>query len=315
WNKGLLYKGFKVLPYCTRCGTSLSSHEVAQGYKEVEENSVYLKFKLKPGQKFNHYKADDNTYILSWTTTPWTLPGNVALAVGKNIDYVMVKIGKENLIIAKSRLNMIDKLNQDYRAEEYFKGSDLVGLEYEPLFSDVIPKETENLKNAFKVYAADFVSVAEGTGVVHTAVMYGEDDYELGEKVKLPKFHSVDAQGRFTKALAEYNLLDKYVKDAGTEKIIIDYLRTNNFLLTEEIYKHDYPFCWRCDTPLLYYAKPSWFIEMTKVKKELLANAAKINWVPEYIKAGRFGEWLEGVKDWAFSRIKLPVRPQNEKSA
>jgi len=302
WNKGLLYTDFKVVPYCTRCGTTLSSHEVAQGYKEVEENSVYLKFKLKKGQKFNHYKSDDQTYILSWTTTPWTLPGNVALAVGENIDYVMVKINKENLIIAKSRLNVIDKLNQEYRAEEYFKGSDLVGLEYEPLFPDVIPEETENLKNAFQVYAADFVTVSEGTGVVHTAVMYGEDDYELGEKVKLPKFHSVDEQGRFTKALAEYNLLDKYVKDAGTEKIIIDYLKTKNFLLTEEMYKHDYPFCWRCDTPLLYYAKPSWFIEMTKVKKELLANAEKINWIPEYIKKGRFGEWLEGNKDWAFSR-------------
>jgi len=302
WNKGLLYKGFKVVPYCTRCGTTLSSHEVAQGYKEVEENSVYLKFKLKKGQKFNHYKADDNTFILSWTTTPWTLPGNVALAVGENIDYVMIKINKENLIIAKSRLNVIDKLNQEYRAEEYFMGSDLVGLEYEPLYPDVIPEETENLKNAFKVYAADFVSVAEGTGVVHTAVMYGEDDYELGEKVKLPKFHSVDEQGRFNRALAEYNLLDKYVKAEGTEKIIIDYLKAKNFLLTEEMYKHDYPFCWRCDTPLLYYAKPSWFIEMTKVKKELLANAEKINWIPAYIKAGRFGEWLEGVKDWAFSR-------------
>ncbi|MFA5189013.1 MAG: isoleucine--tRNA ligase [Patescibacteria group bacterium] len=302
WNKGLLYKGFKVVPYCTRCGTSLSSHEVAQGYKEVEENSVYLKFKLKKGQKFDHLKIDDDTYILSWTTTPWTLPGNVALAVGENIDYVMVKFGKENLVIAKSRLNVIDKLNQEYRAEEYFKGSDLVGLEYEPLFPDVIPAETENLRNAFKVYAADFVTVSDGTGVVHTAVMYGEADYELGEKVSLPKFHSVNELGRFNKILAEYNLLDKYVKDNETEKIIIDYLKANNFLLTEEMYKHDYPFCWRCDTPLLYYAKPSWFIEMTKLKKELLDNAEKINWVPEYIKEGRFGEWLEGNKDWAFSR-------------
>ena len=302
WNKGLLYKGFKVLPFCTRCGTSLSSHEVAQGYKEIEENSIYLKFKLKPGQKFNHYKSDDHTYILSWTTTPWTLPGNVALAVGENIDYVMVKMDKENLIIAKSRLNVIDKLNQEYRAEEYFKGSDLVGLEYEPLFPDVIPEETENLKNAFKVYAADFVSVAEGTGVVHTAVMYGEDDYELGEQVKLPKYHSVDEQGKFNQPLKPFNLDNKYVKAAGTEKIIIDYLKTKNFLLVEEMYKHDYPFCWRCDTPLLYYAKPSWFIDMTKIKSQLLTNAEKINWIPEYIKKGRFGEWLEGVKDWAFSR-------------
>jgi len=302
WNKGLLYKGFKVVPYCTRCGTSLSSHEVAQGYEEIEENSVYLKFKLKPGQKFNHYQADDQTYILSWTTTPWTLPGNVALAVGENIDYILVRLGKENLIIAKSRLNVIDKLNQEYRAEEYFKGADLIGLEYEPLFPEVIPEATENFKNAYKIYAADFVNIEEGTGVVHTAVMYGEDDYELGEKVKLPKFHSVDEAGKFILALKKYNLENKYVKAPETEKIIIGYLKDKGYLLSEEMYKHDYPFCWRCDTPLLYYAKPSWFIEMTKIKKQLLDNAEQINWIPEYIKKGRFGEWLEGVKDWAFSR-------------
>jgi len=302
WNKGLLYKGFKVVPYCTRCGTSLSSHEVAQGYEEIEENSVYLKFKLKKDQKFNHYKSDNNTYILSWTTTPWTLPGNVALAVGENIDYILVRLGKENLIIAKSRLNVIDKLNQEYRAEEYFKGADLIGLEYEPLFPEVIPETTENFKNAYKIYAADFVNIEEGTGVVHTAVMYGEDDYELGEKVKLPKFHSVDEAGKFILALKKYNLENKYVKAPETEKIIIGYLKDKGYLLAEEMYKHDYPFCWRCDTPLLYYAKPSWFIEMTKIKKQLLDNAEQINWIPDYIKKGRFGEWLEGVKDWAFSR-------------
>jgi len=302
WNKGLLYKGFKVVPYCSRCGTSLSSHEVSQGYKEVEENSVYLKFKLKGGQKINNHKIKDNTYILSWTTTPWTLPGNVALAVGNNIDYVLVKLNKDLLIIAKSRLNVIEKQNQEYQVLEYYKGSDLVGLDYEPLFPEVIPAAVENLKNAFKVLPANFVTVEDGTGVVHTAVMYGEDDYELGEQVKLPKFHTVDEQGNFNQALKDYNLSSKYVKSAETEKLIIDYLKGKGYLFAEEMYKHDYPFCWRCETPLLYYAKPSWFIRMTEVKKQLLANAEQINWIPEFIKKGRFGEWLEGNKDWAFSR-------------
>lgn len=302
WDKGLLYKGFKVVPYCSRCGTSLSSHEVAQGYKEVEENSVYLKFKLLAGQKIGGQKTDADTYILSWTTTPWTLPGNIALAVGEQIEYVKVKVNKESFILAKSRLDVLTKLESKYEVAEIYHGSDLLGLEYEPLFPEVIPEDAEHYKNAYKVYAAGFVTTEDGTGVVHTAVMYGEDDYQLGEKVGLPKFHTVNEWGNFIDELSKYKLGDKYVKAAETEKTILDHLKAKGYLLYEQPFKHDYPFCWRCDKPLLYYAKPSWFIEMTKVKESLLANAEEINWTPDFIKKGRFGEWLEGVKDWAFSR-------------
>jgi len=302
WDQGLLYKGFKVVPYCTRCGTSLSTHEVSQGYKEVEENSVYLKFKLKAGQKLHDKKTQDNTFILSWTTTPWTLPGNVGLAVGENIDYVEVKIDNQFIILAKARLEVIEKRYPDFEMVEYYKGSDLVNLQYEPLFAGAIDSKEPNYKNAYKVYSADFVTTEEGSGVVHTAVMYGEDDYQLGEEVGLPKVHTVDEQGKFSQSLKPFGLNGKYVKAEKTEKTIIDYLKENDNLFAERMYKHDYPYCWRCDTPLLYYAKPSWFIEMTKVKDKLLQNASQINWIPEYIKDGRFGEWIEGVKDWAFSR-------------
>ncbi|MFC1598706.1 isoleucine--tRNA ligase [Patescibacteria group bacterium] len=302
WDKGLLYKGFKVVPHCSRCGTSLSTHEVSQGYKEVEENSVYLKFKVKKGQKLHDQKIHENTYIMSWTTTPWTLPGNVGLAVGKNIDYVEVKVDNQCLILAKARLEVIEKIYPDFEILEYYKGSDLLNLQYEPLFAGAIDAKEANYKNAFKVYAGDFVTTEEGTGVVHTAVMYGEDDYQLGEEVGLPKVHTVDEQGKFSQTLKPFKLDGAYVKAAKTETMIIDHLKEKEYLFAERMYKHDYPFCWRCDTPLLYYAKPSWFIEMTRVKKKLLANAAQINWIPEYIKEGRFGEWIEGVKDWAFSR-------------
>lgn len=284
WDRGLLFKGHKVVPHCPRCGTALSSHEVALGYDEVTENSVYIKFKVVD---------KDNTYILSWTTTPWTLPGNVALAVGEDIDYVKVKQDKEEYILAKE---IAEKVLDKHKVIEEIKGKDLVGLEYEPLFNI----EPLNTDNSHKVYTADFVNIEEGTGVVHTAVMYGEDDYQLGEKVGLPKYHTVDENGNFKESVVKW--AGRFVKDKGVEKGIVEDLKERNLLLKVEPYTHSYPFCWRCDTPLLYYAKDSWFIKMSQLKEQLLKNNEDINWVPAYIKHGRFGEWLNEVKDWAFSR-------------
>ena len=284
WDKDLLYKGYKVVPHCPRCGTALSSHEVAQGYKEVEENSVFIKFKVVD---------EKDTYILSWTTTPWTLPGNVALAIGEDIEYVKIKVDKEIYILAKP---IAEKLFEKYKEIETIQGKDLVGVSYEPLF-DIKPLRTDT---SYKVYAADFVNTSEGTGVVHTAVMYGEDDYQLGEKVGLPKHHTVGEDGKFNEDTG--HLAGHFVKSKKVEAIIIDDLKEKNFLLKEEQYKHDYPFCWRCDTPLLYYAKDSWFIRMSSLKEKLIANNQTINWVPAYIKDGRFGEWLNELKDWAISR-------------
>ncbi|HYE22555.1 MAG TPA: class I tRNA ligase family protein [Verrucomicrobiae bacterium] len=285
WNKGLIYLGHKVVPYCPRCGTALSSHEVAQGYKEVTETSVYIKFKVK---------GHENTSILSWTTTPWTLPGNVALAVGNDITYVRAKVNNETWILAKDRLEVISDSNPTVVDE--VKGKDLVGLEYEPLF-DINPLLSDK---SYKVYPADFVTTTDGTGVVHTAVMYGEDDYKLGEQIGLPKFHTVDETGKFVSEVAE--LTGMSAKDPATEKKILETLQSKNFLLKTSAYTHDYPFCWRCSTALLYYARDSWFIKMSALRDQLLANNEQINWVPDYIKNGRFGEWLKEVKDWAISR-------------
>ncbi|MBX4211244.1 MAG: class I tRNA ligase family protein [Candidatus Yanofskybacteria bacterium] len=286
-NKELLYQAHRVVPFCTRCGTPLSSHEVAQGYKLVKENSVYLKFKLKSD------KVGSDTYILSWTTTPWTLPGNVALAVGKDIEYVVAEQNGEQFILAKDLLKPV--LGEAEIIKE-LRGAELEGLEYEPLF-DVPQLKSEK---SYRVYPADFVTTTDGTGVVHTAVMYGEDDYELGTKLGLPKVHTVDEQGKFVGVSNELN--GKYVKARETEKLIIEHLQKNGNLLKEAEYEHDYPFCWRCDTPLLYYAKTSWFIKMSSVNKQLLENNEKVNWIPEHLKEGRFGQWLKEGKDWALSR-------------
>ncbi len=292
---GYLYKGHKVVPHCPRCGTALSSHEVAQGYKLVKDNSVYLKFKVTKGND----KVRVGDFILAWTTTPWTLPGNVALAVGEKISYVLVELAGENLILARERLEAVLK-DREYKVTKELKGSDLIGLEYEPLFD--IPAIKADGRPAYRVVPATFVTTADGTGVVHTAVMYGEDDYNLGEAVGLPKVHTVDEAGHFNISLAAYGLDGKFVKAAGTEKIILEHLEGKGYLLAEETYEHDYPFCWRCDTPLLYYAKDSWFIAMSRLKDKLIANNETINWIPEHIKTGRFGEWLSNVKDWAISR-------------
>ncbi|MEK9158226.1 MAG: class I tRNA ligase family protein [Patescibacteria group bacterium] len=286
WDKGLLYQAHKVVPFCVRCGTPLSAHEVSQGYKTVTDRSVYLKFKVK---------GQENTFILAWTTTPWTLPGNVALAVGENIDYAFVKKENETLILAKELVEKV--LGENPSIEKEVKGSELVGMEYEALF------DIEELKSdkSYKVYSADFVSTTDGTGVVHTAVMYGEDDYVLGTKLDLPKIHTVNEQGNFISTLGD-GLAGKYVKDKATEDLIIQKLTERNQLLKIQDYKHEYPFCWRCQTPLLYYAKTSWFIKTSAINKELLSNNATVNWIPEHVKDGRFGQWIKEGRDWTLSR-------------
>ena len=307
YEKKLLYKDYKVVPWCPRCGTGLSSHELAQGYQDVKDLSVYTKFKLK---------NEKNTYVLAWTTTPWTLPGNVALAVGENIDYVKIKTSKsseaskssksskssgEFLILAKERLSLIEG---EYEIVEKMKGKDLIGLQYEPLYNfvgeNISGPEKDKIKNAYKIYGADFVTTEEGTGVVHTAVMYGQDDFELGNKVGLPKYHLVNVDGTFKKEAGF--LAGRFVRDEETAVEIIKDLAKRGLLYKKEKYTHSYPHCWRCKTPLIYFARDSWYIRMSSLRDKLIEVNNGIHWEPEHIKEGRFGEWLREVKDWAISR-------------
>ena len=290
YEKGLLYEGYKVIPRCPRCGTGISSHEVAQGYQDITENSVFVKFRI---QKPTTYNLKPNTCLLAWTTTPWTLPGNVALAVGKNIKYSLVKQKSENYILATDRLEILEG---EFEVVKEFIGKELEGIHYEPLFNSL----TKKPENKHFVTTADFVTTEEGTGIVHTAVMYGEDDYQLGDKLNLPKYHTVDEGGHFNELVPEFS--GQFVKDA--EPAIIDYLKAKNKLYKILPHKHTYPFCWRCGTPLLYYAMNSWFVAMSKLQKQLVDANKKINWVPDYLKEGRFGEWLSEIKDWAFSRSR-----------
>ncbi|XOB42698.1 MAG: class I tRNA ligase family protein [Candidatus Nealsonbacteria bacterium] len=284
WEKKLLIQDFKVVPYCPRCGTPLSSHEVAQGYKKIKEPSVFIKLKIiSPNFK--------NTSFLVWTTTPWTLPGNVAVAVNPKFIYAKIKVNEEYLILAKER---IKELGLEGEIIQEFKGKDLFNLRYEALY----PAEDEVSRNAYKVIGGDFVSLDEGTGLVHIAPAYGIDDMEAGKKNKLPILLNIDDEGRFRLNVEKWARM--YFKEA--DPLIIEDLEERGLLFKQELYEHDYPFCWRCKTPLLYYAKKSWFIEMTKVKKDLIANNLKINWYPSYLKKGRFGGWLKEVKDWAISR-------------
>ncbi len=305
-DRSLLYKDYKVLPWCPRCGTALSSHELAQGYEEVTDPSVYVKFKVKNPQARG---LPDNTFFVAWTTTPWTLPGNVALAVGEKIEYILQQNKNEFLITSRQfeffapRLavgqasdssGMASRVDKRVPvAQNQIAASQIIGLEYEPLFD--FP-ELRNDKS-HRVYAADFVSTAEGTGIVHTAVMYGQDDFELGTKIGLPKHHLVATDGTF---IVGTPWAGKFVKDADRE-IIVD-LKKRGLLFRQEKFEHEYPFCWRCQTPLIYYARDSWYIKMSALKEKLLAANQKINWLPAHIKNGRFGEWLAEVKDWAISR-------------
>jgi len=287
WYKGLLYQDYKVVPYCPRCQTSLSSHEVALGYEKIKENSIYVKFKLKNTRA---------RFFLVWTTTPWTLPANVALAVNSNLNYVEAHLDSNEIyILAEDRLEYLKKHFNIKNAQILRKinGKTLVNLEYEQLIDFA---KTD--KPAFRVVAGDFVSTKEGTGIVHIAPAFGEDDMEIAKKNNLPILMTVDETGRFKPEIKAW--AGMYVKEA--DQLIIERLQSRRSLWVTELYEHDYPFCWRCASPLLYYAKQGWFINMQKVKKDLIKNNQKINWVPTHLKKGRFGEWLQDLKDWAFSR-------------
>jgi len=295
FQKGFLYKSYKVVPYCPRCGTSLSSHEVAQGYKKIKEPSVYLKFKIR-SKKLETREKD--SYFLVWTTTPWTLPGNVAVAVNPDITYAKVKIEDQFFILAKER---IEASGVQGEIIDELKGEDLLGVEYEPLFN--LAKEGK----AYRAIPGDFVSIEEGTGLVHIAPAFGEEDMQeikaenakiRDPKDKFPVLITVDEEGKMKTPGYKWDGI--FVKEA--DPLITEDLKQRNILFKEELYEHDYPFCWRCKSPLLYYAKQSWFINMQKVKRDLIKNNQDINWIPSHLKEGRFGEWLREVKDWALSR-------------
>ena len=311
FEKGLLYKGFKIVPYCPRCGTPLSSHEGAQGYKDVKEKSAIAKFKVK---------GTDNEYFLAWTTTPWTLPSNVALCVNPNETYVKVKVSlnakgdvikkedegegatgirEEHYILAKDLLSVIEG---EYEVEESYIGTDLEYKEYEPLFDYVNPD-----KKAYYVTCDTYVTLTDGTGVVHIAPAFGEDDSKVGQKYSLPFVQLVDGKGEFKPEVTDF--AGVFCKDA--DKGILKMLEDKGLLFKVLKFEHSYPFCWRCDTPLIYYARESWFIKMTEVKKDLIRNNNTIHWIPEGIGKGRFGDWLNNVQDWGISRNRYWGTPLN----
>jgi len=282
WEKKLLYKGHKVVPYCPRCGTALSAHELSQGYKTIEEPSIFVKFKLKK----------EDAYFLAWTTTPWTLISNVALAVHPEELYVKIRYNNQILILAEERANVLLK-GQNFELLDGYKGKELEGIEYEPLFEYAKPE-----KKAWYVVLADFVTMEDGTGIVHMAPAFGEDDYNIGRKYDLPVVQLVKMDGTFPDVVERWK--GQFVKDADPS--IIEYLDSCGKLEGTHSYKHDYPFCWRCDSPLLYYAMESWFIAMTQVQNSLIKNNNQINWYPEHLQKGRFGDFIQDVKDWALSR-------------
>ena len=282
WDKGLLYEGHKVMPYCPRCGTALSSHEVAQGYKDVKDLTCVAKFKVE---------GEDNKYILAWTTTPWTLPSNLALCINKAYTYIEAKVGDEILILSKDLADKV--LGEDYEIAREFPGTQLLGTKYEQLmpFGKVEGK-------AFEVIHGDYVTLSDGTGVVHIAPAYGEDDSLVAKANGITFINLVDREGKFVEEVTPW--AGKFVKKC--DESICKWLEENNKLFKSERYLHSYPHCWRCDTPLLYYPKESWFVAMTTLRDKLLENNNKINWYPDNIRTGRFGKFLENVIDWGISR-------------
>lgn len=281
FKEGLIYEGHKILPYCSRCGTGLASHEVAQGYEEIKTETVVAKFKLK----------DKNEYFLAWTTTPWTLPSNVSLTVNAEESYLKVKQNDEIYYVGKVLANKV--LGEDYEVLEEMKGKDLEYVEYEQLIPFINVEE-----KAFFVTTADYVTTEDGTGIVHTAPAFGEDDYNTGARYGLPVVKPVSEDGKFIDTIWE----GKFVMDADPD--IIQWLRENGKLYKKERIAHNYPHCWRCKTPLLYYAKPSWYIEITKLKDKLIENNNGVNWYPDFVGEKRFGNWLENLNDWAISRTR-----------
>lgn len=291
WDKGLVYKGYTSQPYCTRCGTSLSNFETNQGYKDnVKDPSVYIKFRNI---------ESENEYFMAWTTTPWTLPANLALAVGEDVEYGLYIIDNENIWVATSLASKI--FEGDAKPTKTVHGRELIGMSYEPLYEQSKHKlnKTEGAENAYKIYGADFVTLEDGTGIVHVAPAYGEDDMALGKKNHLPVIFSCDHSGKMITEIAK----SKYIKEADGD--IISDLKARNLLYKSGTVRHTYPFCWRCDSPLIYIATSSWFVRVSQIKDQLVDLNEKIKWQPAYLKDGRFGKWLEGARDWNIARQRF----------
>jgi len=286
WEKDLVFKDYKVLAYCPRCGTGLSAAEVALEYQDVKDVSVYVTFPIKDNPRRS---------FIAWTTTPWTLPGHVALALGPDIEYVVVQQEDREYILAKDRLSI---LKGDYVILEEHLGKDLLGIEYTPLFPGIMDNQPGK---HFLTVPADFVTTTDGSGIVHTACMYGEDDFVLGQREGLTMFHTVNLQGNFNEAVPEFEGM--YIRDALVP--ILKSLTEKDRLYAKQTITHSYPHCWRCKTPLVYYAKDSWYVGMSRLRKELQENNAKVNWIPEHVREGRFGDFIKEARDWAISRERF----------
>jgi len=315
WDKGLIYEGYRSMLICPRCETTLSQSETAEGYKDIKDLSVIAKFELED---------EPGTFVLAWTTTPWTLIGNVALAVGENIDYAKVRYNDEKgnaqyFILAKSIYEIKkDEIFPSFKELkekevpptpseiiEEFKGKDLIGKKYKPLFDYYFKDDNlKNKENGWKIYAGDFVTTEDGTGVVHIAPAFGEDDLQLGKKYKLPFIQHVGMDGIIKEYAGEFAGMNVKPSDdvQKTDVEIIKYLAKNNLLFAKDKYEHSYPHCWRCETPLINFATSSWFVSVEKIKDKMLECAKDISWTPKHIKKGRFGNWLEGARDWSISR-------------
>ncbi len=297
WDKGLIYEGYKSMHICPRCETTLSQSEVSQGYQDIEDISVIVKFELlsQPG-----------VYVLAWTTTPWTLPGNVALAVGKHLKYVLVESdGEKYILVEQNADNIFGKGN--YKILKNIEIQSLENEKYRPLFDYYLDRNLKNKENLYTIQLADFVTIEDGTGVVHIAPAFGEDDMNLGQEKKLPFIQHVKMDGCFTDEVVDFKGLEVKPKfnPSSADKKVLDYLERNGLVLKQIPFTHSYPHCWRCDSPLLNYAASSLFIRVTEMKEQLLKTAEKINWIPSHIKQGRFGKWLVGARDWSISRQRF----------